>query len=166
MSWFNKIAQQYYDPDVPRDVDVFPKKDEELDEELPVVEPEDVQLADNDVDVPIETEPPPGIEETFLSEVPEQFFIKDEQSVIEKAIEDLQCISFEYTSLKRKPLGWRLVEPAGIWTAKTGNTLVCGFDRGRDDIRAFSIKPENMDKLKIMQGNSYHFNPKFIFNPS
>ena len=152
-------AQRLYDPDEPGEIETLP---EEVD--LPIVTPEEVPMADEEEQgEPVITQPP---EETaFLEEIPERYFIEDEESLIEEAIYNRQCISFEYTSLAGRFLGWRLIEPMGIWTANTGNRLVCGFDRHRQNPRAFSIAPENMSNLKYMEGDFYHFEPKFVFNP-
>ena len=163
-----KVAQQYYDPDAPRTIEEPEDEAQYTEEDLPVVTPETAPEPDEDETAPVMTEPPPETEETFVEEIPERYFVEDEESLIEEAIRKRQCISFEYTSVKNRYLGWRLIEPGGIYTALgTANVIVVGYDRHRQGIRSFVISPSNMHggTLKIMGGDFYHFEPKFVFVP-
>lgn len=152
-----------------------------VDEDLPVVTPENVgQYVEPEEDTEdIQTEPPVATEapvEPFEPQAEEQPYapevVEDTQSIIDRAINEQQCLWFEYNSLKGN-FSVRLLECYGTFQALgTGNFLLVGWDRtvgggiSGGGIRAFVI-----DRIqgvpKIMPGEFYHFEPnKFIFSPN
>ena len=156
-------AQRMYDPDAPGEIEELP---EEVD--LPIITPDDMgeYIEPEQDEEEIITEPPEGygVQETFLDEIPEVF--QDEQDLIQEAIEDRQCITFEYTTRKGKYAGFRIVEPYGYFTAGTGNEILVTWDRTRSNIRAFIIDNIHANSLKIMHSPFYRFvQDKFVFNP-
>jgi len=173
MSWFKK-AQHFYDPD-----DRFQYDEPEVQEDLPVVTPENVgQYMDE------------GDQETFLDEIPEDFTqdefgpvreeeveaphdwqnVNDEDLTpdqkILKAIDIQQCLMFDYFTLSGAETGTRITEPYGDFVARTtGNHILVTWDRHRQAIRAFCI--DNMSNIKILYGDFYHHNmDKFVFRPA
>lgn len=149
------------------------KTPEPVNDNLPVVTPENVgQYIEPEEDVKdVQTEAPPQAPvEPFEPQIEEQQYapevVEDSQSLIQRAIQEQQCIAFEYTSVKNgNYLGWRLLEPAGTFIAGTGNELLVSWDRHRGDVRAFAVKNIHPGTLKFMPGEFYHFEPKFIFSP-
>lgn len=148
--------------------------EEQRNENLPIITPETVNqyIEPEEDEEEIQTTPPAGLQQTnmpgqeeIITEAPE--VVEDAQGLIEEAIKDQQCIAFEYTSINSNNyLGWRLIEPVGQWQTKnTMHFLVVGFDRMRQGIRAFSIDNMHPGTLKILPGQFYSFEPKFIFNP-
>jgi len=164
MSWFKKIAQQYYDPDDPREEGPEAEAEFTDEEYLPVVTPENIyeyEPAEETTEAPPII--PPEIED-FTEEIPERFFVEDERSLIEESMRTNQCLGFTYTSLKGKTT-WRLVEPYGTFVPGTGRELVCCWDRTVNGIRSFCIDNIHSD-IKIMPGDFYHFEKnKFVFRP-
>jgi len=162
-------AQRYYDPDAPEEVEELPEEEMIPGQGLPVVGPDDLgeYVEPEEDEEQIVEEPPPGFEEreTFLDEIPD--VVEDEKDLIDEAIEDDQCIAFEYTTRKGNYAGWRLIEPYGTFVAMgTGNELVVAWDRHRQDIRAFIINNIHPGTLTVMPGQFYSFvKDKFIFQP-
>lgn len=89
---------------------------------------------------------------------------EDPYKLIYDAIQNIEIISFNYTSKKGK-FSTRTIEPHYTHIAMTGNELVIGFDLDIQDIRAFIIGNIHINgvryidmkfspKSEIMQGYS------------
>ena len=172
-------------PPVPDDDPLAQKPQDEgtnqtTEEDKPVVTPDNVWDYVEDDQQPQPTEfseepaPEPAPVETQQPESPDFAQMPDPQK-LQWAIANNQAVGFEYTTRKGKYTGWRLVEPYGMFTAKTGNTILVTWDRHRQAIRGFIVNPHSLKDgvggmhpgtLRVLEGDFYTFaKDKFVFRP-